>query len=252
MTTYYMGGRRSGKTLRLIVLSEATRTPILVSNKKRAECLIDQAKRMGFDIPEPLTLHDYMNSNKFVGRRDISENGIYIDNVDDVVKELFKDIPIKAVTFDKPDDFVELRDPPTPNFAKSVDKLRKSLGLNPITQRSDTLREFKVTFELNKPSNFNKYITKVRADSEETAIRIAKNSFLKCNNPIFPSPSYTVEEREKAIHRITVEELNITPEERAELFLEYLEDACDLKLFEWQKGFIKNHLVDMISKERKR
>lgn len=97
MTEIIAGKRQSGRSTALIKKSAETGIYILVANRKRAEHLALLARDLGYDIPFPVTLQDYLRC-RFTGscmRRD----GIFIDDVDDVVKELFDPIEIKAVTF---------------------------------------------------------------------------------------------------------------------------------------------------------
>jgi L-ribulose-5-phosphate 3-epimerase UlaE len=48
-------GRQQGKTYKLIIASEVTGYPILVSDSRRKVFLEDMAKEMGCYIPEPMT-----------------------------------------------------------------------------------------------------------------------------------------------------------------------------------------------------
>lgn len=56
---YLIKGRQQGKTTKLIVASEVTGYPILVSDEKRRVFLIDMAKEIGCDIPEPVSYERY-------------------------------------------------------------------------------------------------------------------------------------------------------------------------------------------------
>lgn len=97
MTEIIAGKRQSGRSTALIKKSAETGIYILVANRKRAEHLALLARDLGYDIPFPVTLRDYFRS-KFTGSC-IRRDGIFIDDVDDVVEELFYPIEIKAVTF---------------------------------------------------------------------------------------------------------------------------------------------------------
>ena len=52
---YLIKGRQQGKTYKLIIASEVTGYPILVSDEKRRGFVIDMAKEMGCHIPEPIS-----------------------------------------------------------------------------------------------------------------------------------------------------------------------------------------------------
>lgn len=98
MTKILIGDRCSGKTVALIQESARTGIYIMVANKQRAEMVFDRAKRMGCDIPYPVTVHEYFRrSDKFIGSS-IERDGVYIDDIDDIVAELFEPLDIHAVT----------------------------------------------------------------------------------------------------------------------------------------------------------
>lgn len=51
---YLIKGRQQGKTSKLIIASEVTGYPIIVSNEVRKDFLVNMAKEMGCNIPEPI------------------------------------------------------------------------------------------------------------------------------------------------------------------------------------------------------
>lgn len=106
-----IGGRRSGKTTELIKRSAESGIYILVSNRARASQISDQARAMGYDIPFPVTLEEYHRSRGFAGSS-IRRDGVYIDNVEDILRRMFYDIEIKAFTCTIDDDTVLLSDWP--------------------------------------------------------------------------------------------------------------------------------------------
>lgn len=97
MTNIMIGERCSGKTTHLIERSAREQIYILTSTKERAGCIAKQAKEMGLNIPFPVTVWEYFRSDKFRGSS-IRIDGLLIDDVDDVIKEIFCGIPIHAVT----------------------------------------------------------------------------------------------------------------------------------------------------------
>lgn len=91
------GGRQSGKSFELIKMSAETGTYILVSTRQRALQLTRQAKEMGLHIPFPVTL-DELLACRFHGSS-IIKQGLFIDDVDDVLGSILAPIEIKAVTY---------------------------------------------------------------------------------------------------------------------------------------------------------
>lgn len=100
MSEVIVGTRGSGKTLSLIKKSADTGIYILVANKNRAAYVFSEARKLGLSIPYPVTIEEYFKGNKFIGSS-IERDGIYVDDVDDVFKAIFRDIDIKAVTLTK-------------------------------------------------------------------------------------------------------------------------------------------------------
>lgn len=101
-TEILVGSSGIGKTSELIKRSAESGIYILVANRKRAEFLVKQATDMKLYIPFPVTLQEWLSSsNRFHGSS-IHRDGILIDDIDDVIKELFLPIEIKAVTLRTP------------------------------------------------------------------------------------------------------------------------------------------------------
>ena len=97
MTKVTIGKRGTGKTTKLIQRSAREGVYILTSTVFRAQAIWDTAREMGLNIPYPVTLHEYLHSNKFRSST-IPRKGILIDDVDAVVGALFAGIPIHEVT----------------------------------------------------------------------------------------------------------------------------------------------------------
>ena len=76
-------GRGQGKTARLIYASEVTGIPIATFSKKNIEYIKDMAKRMGCDIPEPVTYHD-LASNNYLGST--KYESVLADDVDSILQ----------------------------------------------------------------------------------------------------------------------------------------------------------------------
>lgn len=91
-------GRQNGKTTELIKRSAESGIYILTVNRARARIIANQAHDMGYDIPYPVSVSDYMRSNGFRGS---FIKKIYIDDADDVLKSIFNTVIIEAITMTK-------------------------------------------------------------------------------------------------------------------------------------------------------
>jgi hypothetical protein len=91
-------GRGGGKTLKLIKQSAETGIYILVKNRQRAFELRKQAQKLGYDIPFPITVEEWVRSStKFAGSC-IRRDGIYVDDGEDVLQEFLKGLEIHEIT----------------------------------------------------------------------------------------------------------------------------------------------------------
>ena len=70
----------SGKTTGLIYTSESTDYPIVVSDNISKHYIIDMAKQIGCEIPEPLTVEDLRRANIYRGQN------ILFDNVESILE----------------------------------------------------------------------------------------------------------------------------------------------------------------------
>lgn len=116
-TEILVGKGGTGKTAELIKRSAESGIYILVANRKRAEILVKQATDMKIYMPFPVTLQEWLSScDRFRGSS-IYRDGLLIDDIDDVIKELFSPIEIKAVALRTPRVITNL-DQPTVDVAK--------------------------------------------------------------------------------------------------------------------------------------
>lgn len=92
------GERCSGKTTKLIKRSNAISIPILTATKFRAEALYRDAERMGLKIPFPITIEEYLRDRNKFKYSDVFRGGLLIDDVDDVLQQIFAGISIREVT----------------------------------------------------------------------------------------------------------------------------------------------------------
>ena len=92
--------RGAGKTTELIKLSHDTWTYILVTNAKRQKEVFSMARKIGIDIPNPVTVDDYMRT-QFKGSY---IKNILIDDAEDVLKCFLSRVNIDAITLTKEDE----------------------------------------------------------------------------------------------------------------------------------------------------
>lgn len=92
-----IGKRGYGKTTLLIKRAAAENLYILTTDQQRARHIAQLAKRIGCDIPYPVTVNEFFCSNKFAGTS-IRRDGLLIDDADNVLQTIFNGIPIKDIT----------------------------------------------------------------------------------------------------------------------------------------------------------
>lgn len=73
--------RRKGKSTELIKLSNENWYYILCLDRRRALYLVEQARRMGLDIPFPITVDELPLNSPYI-------RGLLIDDVDHVLQKL--------------------------------------------------------------------------------------------------------------------------------------------------------------------
>lgn len=91
MNKMYNMERGKGKTTRLLYASEFNKTPILCVSKLYADLLKDKAKQLGLNIPEPITVTEFVSKN-YRGREDLVKGKIYVDELDAVFNQLIKSL----------------------------------------------------------------------------------------------------------------------------------------------------------------
>lgn len=82
--TIVIGGRRTGRTTRMIKKAAENNIYIVVANQARAYTIAEMARRMGLSIPFPVTVWELQQKN-LIGRRDIRE--VYVDDADAVLEQ---------------------------------------------------------------------------------------------------------------------------------------------------------------------
>ena len=93
-----MGGRGSGKTAKLIKQSAETGIYILVKDRKRAGELFQYAKELKYIIPFPITVEEWVRSDtRFIGSC-IRRDGIYVDDMEDILREFLRGLEIHEAT----------------------------------------------------------------------------------------------------------------------------------------------------------
>lgn len=91
------GDRHSGKTTELIKESARTGAYIVVSCRNKAHNVFGSAKKLGLNIPFPLTVADVMSKSK---SSCIFQKGILIDDLEEIINYLFNYITINVATVD--------------------------------------------------------------------------------------------------------------------------------------------------------
>lgn len=94
-------GRGQGKTIRLLYASEWNDIPILCASSSQKEYLIDMAKSLGLNIPEPISVWD-LTSTTIKTKDILKEKDMYVDEAPWVLQNLLKSIgmrgEVKAMT----------------------------------------------------------------------------------------------------------------------------------------------------------
>ncbi len=88
--------RQQGKTTELIMKSAENKSQIVCPSLKDARIIVEQAERMGLDIPLPIPFDDFLKGN-FVGKK---INAFQIDNADMLLNRLARGIKIESITID--------------------------------------------------------------------------------------------------------------------------------------------------------
>ena len=79
-------GRGKGKTIRMLYASEFNNTPIVCDNDTRKRYLIETAKCMNLNIPEPISISDII-CGRTKGKK---FNKILVDEIDNVLREILR------------------------------------------------------------------------------------------------------------------------------------------------------------------
>ena len=87
--------RQLGKSTELIKISAETGHYIVTANRIRAKVLFEQAQKLGYNIPNPFTVEDYLRSRKLKGS---FIKNILIDDADAVLQAVFDTVRIEAIT----------------------------------------------------------------------------------------------------------------------------------------------------------
>lgn len=108
MNRIYNLPRASGKTTRLMYLSEHYQVPILCWSSDMKDILIERARQYGIDIPTPMTIHDW--------RWNVSGNNrkVIIDEPFHVLSDLLNaEIVATAFSDDKNSELMRVFDSPS-------------------------------------------------------------------------------------------------------------------------------------------
>lgn len=93
-------GRGRGKTVRLLYVSEWDDIPILCATDTQKRYLLNQAERLGLNIPEPIVAGE-ITTNKFRGRKETFKD-MLVDEAPLVLQTLLNSLgmmgEVKAIT----------------------------------------------------------------------------------------------------------------------------------------------------------
>ena len=78
--------RGKGKTMHMLYASEFNNAPIICGNDTQKRYLIETAKCMNLNIPEPISVSDII-CNRTRGKR---FNSVVVDEIDDVLREILR------------------------------------------------------------------------------------------------------------------------------------------------------------------
>lgn len=79
-------GRCQGKTIRMLYASEFNNAPIICDNDTRKRYLIETAKCIHLNIPEPISISDII-CGRTTGKK---FNNILVDEIDNVLREILR------------------------------------------------------------------------------------------------------------------------------------------------------------------
>lgn len=104
-------GRGQGKTTRLLYASEFNNMPILCSTFKQKDELIDNARKLGLKIPEPIVVSELMTSR--IQSSHATYKDLLVDEAPMVLQALLKQFgmhgEVKAITLTEKDKY-EIQD----------------------------------------------------------------------------------------------------------------------------------------------
>lgn len=86
--------RGTGKTTELINLASQDGGSLICHSYNEAVRIAKVAKEMGKSIPFPLTYEEYLKKNFYA----IGIRAFYIDNVELLLAEISRGVPVKAIT----------------------------------------------------------------------------------------------------------------------------------------------------------
>ena len=99
-TKIYIGPRGCGKTTSLITKSAKTGATIIAPSRYMADCIREQAKEMRYDIPEPLSVDEFLLIRRNPGfmKTNILHKGVLIDEAKIILQLIFGPSKIWGIT----------------------------------------------------------------------------------------------------------------------------------------------------------
>lgn len=87
-----IGGENSGKTIELLKISAEKGIPIICATKQKCLSLKEKAKKLNLNIPEPMSVAEFIETADFS-----KINDILIDDLDFVLEVLLSSLNINLV-----------------------------------------------------------------------------------------------------------------------------------------------------------
>lgn len=86
--------RRAGKTTEIIRKAAETFSYIVCKDREESRRVVEQAEKMGLDIPFPITVDEFIGG-QFFGK---GIKGFYIDNAELILERLTRGVPLKSIS----------------------------------------------------------------------------------------------------------------------------------------------------------
>lgn len=116
-----IGKRGSGRTTELIKKAAEEDLYILTPNRRMADAVYKQAKDMGLEIKHPVAYTEIME-NRLNGEevKCLIRDGVLIDETEMIIRQIFDDIQVKAITLEEDENTRYLNGKNTPKYVGCI------------------------------------------------------------------------------------------------------------------------------------